>query len=197
MPRPLAVAITGGIGAGKSEALAAFARHGAEVISSDEIVHRLLAEDDGVRDAVRERLGEGALGADGRPDRAAIARIVFADPGALAWLESLVHPLVVREYLAWRDELAARPDPPAVCATEVPLLYEVGGEQRFDAVVAVTAPRDLRSARASVPLEARERRLLPDSEKVERADFAYVNNGGIADLDAFVEGVMRELEART
>jgi dephospho-CoA kinase len=196
VPRPLAVAITGGIGAGKSEALAAFARHGAAVISSDEIVHRLLAEDDGVRDAIRERLGDEALGGDGRPNRSAIARIVFADRDALAWLESLLHPLVVREYMAWRDELASSEDPPAVAATEVPLLYEVGGEKRFDAVVAITAPRDLRSARTSVPLEARERRLLPDSEKVGRADFSYVNERGLSDLDAFVEGVMRELETR-
>ena len=195
MPRPLAVAITGGIGAGKSEALAAFARHGAEVISSDEIVHRLLATDDGVRDAIRERLGGEGLGPDGRPDRAAIARIVFADREALAWLEALLHPLVVREYMAWRDELAGRPDPPAVAVTEVPLLYEVGGETRFDAVVVITAPRDLRSARANVPLEARERRLLADEEKIKRADFAYVNDRALADLDAFVEGVMRQLES--
>lgn len=195
MPRPLAVAITGGIGAGKSEALAAFARHGAEVISSDEIVHRLLATDDEVRDAIRERLGEDALGPDRRPDRAAVARIVFADRDALAWLEGLLHPLVVREYMAWREELAARPEPPVVAVTEVPLLYEVGGETRFDAVVVITAPRDLRSSRATVPLEARERRLLPDDEKVNRADFAYVNDGALADLDAFVEGVMRQLES--
>jgi dephospho-CoA kinase len=80
--------------------------------------------------------------------------------------------------------------------TEVPLLYEVGGEKRFDAVVAITAPRDLRAARASVPLEARERRLIPDEEKVERADFAYVNDGTPADLDAFVAQVMKELESR-
>jgi dephospho-CoA kinase len=83
-----------------------------------------------------------------------------------------------------------------VCATEVPLLYEVGGEQRFDAVVVITAPSDLRSARVRVPLEARERRLLPDSEKVARADFAFVNDRGLAELDAFVEGVMRTLEGR-
>ena len=132
---------------------------------------------------------------DGRPDRAAIARVVFADRDALAWLEALLHPLVVREYMTWRAELASRPDPPAVAATEVPLLYEVGGETRFDAVVVITAPRDLRSARANVPLEARERRLMPDAEKVARADFAYVNDQGLADLDAFVEGVMRQLEA--
>jgi len=194
--RPLAVAITGGIGAGKSEALAAFARHGAATISSDEIVHRLLADDDDVRDAIRLHFGERAVDDRGRPDRSAIAEIVFADRKALAWLEALVHPLVVREYLAWRDELGRGPDPPAVCVTEVPLLYEVDGQKRFDAVVVITAPRDLRSERASVPLEARERRLLPDEEKVARADFAYVNDRGLADLDAFVEGVMQELTSR-
>jgi dephospho-CoA kinase len=196
LKRPLAVAITGGIGAGKSEALRAFERHGAAVISSDEIVHRLLQEDEGVRVAIKDRFGDRALDDAGRPDRAAIAKIVFADRDALAWLEELLHPLVVREYLAWREALGRRDDPPAVCVTEVPLLYEVGGEKRFDAVVAITAPRDLRAARASVPLEARERRLIPDEEKVERADFAYVNDGTPADLDAFVAQVMKELESR-
>jgi dephospho-CoA kinase len=196
LPRPLAVAITGGIGAGKSEALAAFARHGAAVASSDQIVHKLIAEDEDVRAALRERFGERVFDDYGRPDRSAIGEIVFANRDDLAWLEALLHPLVVREYMSWRDDLAALPDPPAVCVTEVPLLYEVGGEQRFDVVVAITAPRDLRSARAKVPLEARERRLLPDAEKVKRADFAYVNDRGLADLDAFVEGVMREFEAQ-
>jgi dephospho-CoA kinase len=192
--RPVAVAITGGIGAGKSEALAAFARHGAEIISSDEIVHRLLATDDGVLQALRERFGDGVFD-DGTVDRAALADVVFRDREALAWLEALVHPLVVREYLDWREQLAARPEPPAVCATEVPLLYEVGGEQRFDAVVVITAPPELRSSRARVPLEARERRLIPDEEKAARADFAYVNDRTLSDLDAFVSQVMEELEA--
>jgi dephospho-CoA kinase len=194
--KPLAVAITGGIGAGKSEALAAFARHGAAVVSSDGIVHRLLHEDAEVRRALVERFGEQVLDDAGRPDRAAIAEIVFADRDALAWLERLLHPLVVREYLAWREALAGQEHPPAVCATEVPLLYEVGGEGRFDAVVVITAARELRAGRARVPLEARERRLIPDEEKVERSDFAYVNDGTLADLDAFVGQVMKELEAR-
>jgi dephospho-CoA kinase len=193
LPKPLAVAITGGIGAGKSETLAAFARHGAEAISSDEIVHRLLRDDAGVRHAVVDRFGDRVLDENGQLDRAAIAKIVFADRKALAWLEELLHPLVVREYLAWREELGRRENPPAVCATEVPLLYEVGGDRRFDAVVVITAPRDLRAERASVPLEARERRLLPDEEKVERADFAYVNDGTLEQLDAFVAEVIAKL----
>jgi dephospho-CoA kinase len=193
--RPVAVAITGGIGAGKTEALASFRRHGAETISSDDIVHRLLEADEEVRRALRERFGDEVFDAAGHIDRAALAAIVFRDRDALAWLEALVHPLVVREYLEWREQLAARPDPPVVAATEVPLLYEVGGEKRFDAVVVITAPPNLRSARARVPLEARERRLIPDKEKVARADFAYVNEGTLSDLDAFVSQVMEELEA--
>jgi dephospho-CoA kinase len=193
---PIAVAITGGIGAGKSEALRAFARHGAAVLSSDDIVHRLLAEDRQVRKAVAARFGDRVLDDVGRLDRAALAEVVFADRDELAWLEAELHPRVAHEYLSWRDALAKSDRPPAVCATEVPLLYEVGGEQRFDAVVVITAPRALRSGRARVPLEARERRLLPDEEKVQRADFAYVNDGTTADLDAFVAGVMNELRKR-
>ena len=100
MPRrPIAVAITGGIGAGKSTALEAFRAHGAATVSSDEIVHHLLAADDEVRDAIVARLGEGMLGADGRPHRGRIAQAVFGDREQLAWLEGLLHPLVSREYL--------------------------------------------------------------------------------------------------
>ena len=191
--RPVAVAITGGIGAGKSSALDAFRRHGAATVSSDEIVHHLLAENDAVRDALVEELGSQVLGTDGRPDRAAIARIVFRDPEALSFLEGLLHPLVSQEYLAWREELAALDDSPAVCVTEVPLLYEVGAEARFDKVAVVTAPRRLREMRRDQPIDERESRLLPDREKVRRADFHYRNVGDLDQLDAWVAGVMAEL----
>jgi dephospho-CoA kinase len=193
LARPIAVAITGGIGAGKSEALAAFARHGAAVISSDEIVHRLLAEDEGVRAELVERFGKAVLDDAGRVDRAAIAEIVFADAEALEWLEGVLHPLVVQEYMGWRERLAEGDDPPQVTATEVPLLFEVGGQDRFDVVVVVTAPPEVRSARTEVDAQEREPRLLPDSVKVAQADFAYVNDGSLDELDAFVEGVVREL----
>ena len=195
MARPIAVAITGGIGAGKSEALAAFARHGAAVISSDEIVHRLLREDEGVRAELVERFGKGVLDDEGHVDRGAIAEIVFADSEALDWLEGLLHPLVVQEYMSWRERLAEGEDPPPVTATEVPLLYEVGGQDRFDVVVVVTAPPDVRTARTEVDAEEREPRLLPDSVKVAKADFAYVNDGSLEDLDAFVDRVLERLKA--
>jgi dephospho-CoA kinase len=193
--RPLAVAITGGIGAGKSTALEAFRAHGAAVVSSDAIVHHLLATDDEVRDAIVAKLGEDALGADCRPDRARIAHAVFADRERLAWLEQLLHPLVSREYLEWREQLAGLDDPPGVCVTEVPLLYEVGAEGRFDRVVVITAPQSLREQRRRVARDDRDARLLPDREKVRRADHHYVNTGTFEDLHAWVGEVMATLEA--
>lgn len=139
------------------------------------------------------RLGDGILAEDGEIDRSRVAERVFGDREALAWLEGLLHPKVSAEYLRWRDQVAELPDPPQVTVTEVPLLYEVGGESRFDKVVVITAPEQLREARAKVSLRGRTDRLLPDREKVERADFSYVNTGSLDELDAFVAGVMEQL----
>jgi dephospho-CoA kinase len=187
------LAITGAIGAGKSAALEAFERHGAATISSDEIVHRLLRSDPDVRRELVERFGPDVIGGDGA-DRARIAEIVFNDPDQLDWLEELLHPRVVQENLAWREEVLRRPQPPALTVTEVPLLYETGADKRFDAVVVITAPKAIREERR--PLEDdRERRLLPEEEKLSLADFAYVNDGTLEELDAFVADVVAKLTA--
>jgi dephospho-CoA kinase len=189
VPRPLAVALTGGIAGGKSEALAAFARHGAATASSDAIVHDLLAHDDEVRAAIRERWGDDAVG-----DRARIGELVFGNAAELDWLEQLLHPKVVRAQRAWFDELEQRHEPPVLAVVEIPLLYETGGEERFDAVVVVTAPLALRAQRRA-SFADREARLVPDDEKVRRADFAYVNDGTLEELDAFVAGVVERLSS--
>jgi len=190
--RPVAVAITGGIGAGKSEALKAFARHGAATVSSDEIVHHLLRRPE-VREAVVARMGHGIVSPAGEIDRGALATVVFNDRDALAWLEELLHPLVSAEYLQWRERLAELPDAPSISVTEVPLLYETGGDARFDKVVVITAPSKLRRARSEVAMDDREARLIPDAEKVQRADFSFKNTGSLEELDAFVKSVMAEL----
>jgi len=191
--RPIAVAITGGIGAGKSEALYAFQKAGAATVSSDEIVHHLLRTDAAVREAIVRELGEGVLADDGSIDRGRVAEVVFADRAKLDFLEGLLHPKVAAEYLAWREQLGALPEPPGVCVTEVPLLYETGGDKRFDKVVVITAPAKLREQRRRVALDHRDHRLLPDKEKLKHADFTYVNSGTLEELDAWVAGVMREL----
>jgi len=192
--RPVAVAITGGIGAGKSEALRAFARHGAATVSSDEIVHHLLRRDD-VKHAVVQRMGNGVLAPDGEIDRGALGMVVFNDPDALHWLEELLHPLVSAEYLQWREDLGRLDDAPRVCVTEVPLLYETGGDERFDKVVVITAPAKLRRMRSDMATDDRESRFLPDREKIERADYSFKNLGSLEELDAFVGSVMHDLTA--
>ena len=192
MTRPLAVAITGGIGAGKSEALAAFRRHGAATVSSDEIVHELLRRDD-VREVVVKQFGNGVIGPDGTLDRGAIGTVVFNEPDQLVWLEQLLHPLVAAEYLGWREQLGRLAVPPEVCVTEVPLLYETGAEDRFDRVVVITAPEDVRRERSAVAVDEREQRFLPDDEKAARADYSYLNTGTVEELDEFVRSVMDDL----
>jgi dephospho-CoA kinase len=149
-------------------------------LSSDEVVHRLIAEDAAVREALEERFGT--------TDRGSIGAIVFQDRDALTWLEQLLHPAVRREVETWLDGVDA-----PVAVVEIPLLYETGAEALYDAVVAITAPEDVRRARARVPLEGRSDRLIPDDEKVRRADYAYVNDGTLAELDAFVEDVLEAL----
>ncbi|MGZ8783223.1 MAG: dephospho-CoA kinase [Gaiellaceae bacterium] len=195
MSRPVAVAITGGIGAGKSEALFAFQKAGAATVSSDEIVHHLLRSDPEVKKAIVAELGAGVLDDDGVVDRKRVAAIVFDDRTKLTFLEQLLHPLVVAEYLRWREQLGELPNPPAVSVTEVPLLFETGGEERFDKVVVITAPAKLREQRRRVTRDDRDERLLPDKEKLKRADFSYVNTGTLEELDTWVASVMAELTA--
>ena len=141
--------------------------------------------------ALAERFGPEVIGGDGA-DRAAIAQRVFNDPDQLEWLERLLHPKVVAEHSAWREELNSGPTPPALTVTEIPLLYETGGEARFDAVVVITAPPEVRAARREVP-DDRELRLLPEEEKIRSADYVYVNDGTLEELDAFVADVVARL----
>jgi len=133
------------------------------------------------------------IGADGA-DRAKIAEIVFSDPDHLDWLEELLHPRVVEQNLAWRQEVESRAELPSLTVTEVPLLYETGADRRFDVVVVITAPEHLRRERRP-QADEREQRLLPDEQKVARADYAYVNDGTLEELDGFVADVVAQLTA--
>lgn len=134
-----------------------------------------------MRAALEERFGT--------TDRARIAAVVFSDRDALAWLEGLLHPRVRRAYLAWLEEVQDA----EVAVVEVPLLYETGAEGLFDAVVLITAPEEVRRRRAGSRVDERSPRLIPDEEKARRADFVYVNDGSLEELDAFVARVLDEL----
>jgi dephospho-CoA kinase len=194
--RPLAVALTGGVGAGKTEALHMFAALGAATLSSDEVVHELLRWDDEVRTLLEERFGPQSLTAEGDIDRSVLAGRVFKHPEDLDYLESVLHPRVIRAQKAFRDQLAASPGAAPLCVIEVPLLYEVRSEGRFDRVVVITADPELRRKRAGSLFDEREERLISDAEKVRRADFVILNDGSLEELEASVAGVWSELLAQ-
>jgi dephospho-CoA kinase len=191
--RPLAVALTGGVGAGKSEALRMFEALGAATLSSDEIVHDLLHSDKEVRARLEDRFGPDVLTCEGEVDRAVLGHRVFKHPEDLYYLESVLHPRVIRAQRLFREKLAASPDAPSICVIEVPLLYEVHSEGRFDRVIVITASVALRRERAGSRLDEREERLISDAEKVRRADFVFHNDGSLEELEAFVADVWRQL----
>jgi dephospho-CoA kinase len=177
--------ITGGIGSGKSTALAYLRELGAAAISSDDVVHQLLLED-GIVAAVREHFGEQVL-VDGVVSRPALANIVFHDRAALDWLEDLLHPSVRRRFEEWALEREKARPRPALIVAEVPLLFETGWDESFDHTMLITAPTDLRRKRISGKLTDSEfaRRLeqqMPEAEKVDRADFVCHNGGSRKEL---------------
>jgi len=187
--RPLVVGLTGGIGSGKSEALAAFRRHGASVLSSDEVVRELYLRPDVIR-AVAGHFGAKALDAYGAVDRAHIAERVFADAEQRAWLEGLLLPLIAERFAEWRDaEVASGAH---LLVHEAPTLFEAGIEQRYDTVVTVTAPQVMREARRP-GAAARMAHQLPEDEKVARSQHVFHNTGSLADLDRWVAELVREL----
>jgi len=194
----LFVGLTGGLGSGKSEALAACERLGAATLSSDAVVHELLGTPE-VRDLLRARWGEQVV-ADGEVDRAAVAGIVFERPQELAWLESELFPRVGMRTAAWRAELEGRDQPPDVAVVEVPLLFEAGREGFFDATIAVVADERLREERAAARghegVAGREVRQLSQDEKAARADFVIHNDGSLAELEGTVGAVLDQLRAR-
>jgi len=190
--------LTGGIGSGKSTALAYLHEFGAAVISSDDIVHELYAREDIIA-AIRERYGERVMaGTD--VDRRVLARIVFKDLDELQWLEDLLHPHVRATVDAWAaGQLRARPRP-ALIVAEVPLLFETGMGGVFDYVMMVTAPEDVRRRRLTAKLTESEfaRRLaqqMPEDEKIALSDFVFVNTGSRKALKEFAREAVANILA--
>ena len=186
------IGLTGGIGAGKSEALAAFERAGAATLSTDRVAHDLLDRDD-VRELLLERWGPEVAPEDA-VDRARVAEIVFERPEELRWLESQTHPRVGEAVMRWRQELGSQV---SVAVVEVPLLFEAAMEGAFDATVAVIADdaiREQRLAERGQPgLQGREQRQLDQEEKASRADHVIRNDGSLEELSDEVRRVIAEV----
>ncbi len=189
------IGLTGGLGAGKSEALRALGELGAATLSTDEVAHEVLASE---RDAVVERLGpEVAPG--GQIDRALVAERVFGDEEARAWLEGLLWPRVGARVLEWRTETDAASPAPRAAVVEVPLLFESGMETVFDGTIAVVADEAERERRAAARGHAavaeRERRQLSQAEKAEKADYTVRNDGTLEELRDVLSHILATLES--
>jgi dephospho-CoA kinase len=190
------VGLTGGLGAGKSTALAALERLGAATLSTDAVVHELYASPE-LRDAVVARWGE-EVAPGGVVDRAAIAMRAFATPEERAWLEAEIWPRVGARIAAWREEIAAREPVPAAAVVETPLLFEAGMDAIYDATVAVIADEAVRAQRAAarghVATDERAARQLPQEEKARRATYTVSNSGTVEELERELSGVLASLK---
>ncbi len=192
---PPFVGLTGGIGAGKSEALAALERLGAAALSTDAVVHELYGDPE-VRDAVVARWGD-AVAPDGTVDRAAVARHAFADADERGFLEGLLWPRVGRRIAEFRERESAREPAPRALVIEVPLLFESGMDHGFDATIAITADEEIRRERAAArgheSVDERTARQLTQEEKAARATFAVANSGTIGELESRLSDVLAKL----
>jgi dephospho-CoA kinase len=189
------VGLTGGLGAGKSTALEALRRLGAEVLSTDAVVHELLATEQ-VRDAVVERFGPDA-GPAGVVDRAAVAAKAFSSEADREWLEGLLWPLVGERAQAWIGDVRARTPPPRAAVIEVPLLFESGLTDAYDATIAIVSDERVRQARAAgrghVLPDERASRQLSQEEKARMATFVVRNDGTREDLERELSAVLDKL----
>src|SRR5439155_7744684 len=177
--------LTGGLGAGKSTALAALERLGAATLSTDAVVHELYRSDE-VRDLVVERWG-AEVAPDGEVDRSAIAARAFATPEDRAWLEGILWPRVGERIAEFCKAGHAADPPPRALVVETPLLFEAGMEALYDATIAVVADEELRAERAGArghaAVDERHARHLPQHEKAARATYTVSNDGSPEDLE--------------
>ena len=190
------VGLTGGLGAGKSEALDALRELGAATLSTDTVVHELLADPD-LRELVSSRLGADVV-RDGSLDRSAIAERVFADDEARSWLEGVLWPRVGERVGAWRAEVESADPRPRAAVVEVPLLFESGMEAIFDRTIAVVADEAVRVERAGrrghAALAERTGRQLTQEQKAQRADFTVRNDGSRDELKETLSLVLGKLD---
>ena len=157
-----------------------------------------LYEDPDIRDAVIARFGAD-VAPGGTVDRPAVARAAFAGEEERAWLEGLLWPRVGARIAEWREALERRSPPPRAAVVEVPLLFESGMGDTFDATIAVVADEDVRAERAGArghqSLAERGARQLSQQEKAQRATYVAVNDGSVADLEAKLSEILAMLES--
>jgi dephospho-CoA kinase len=199
------VAVTGGIGSGKSTVSARFAERGCPVIDADRVAREVVEPGQPALTELAERFGEGVIRADGSLDRAAMASIVFADPEARAELERITHPRVAARMAERIADLDAEPGArhERVVVIDHPLLVETGQAGRFDAVVVVLAPDPVRlqrlaDERGMDPDDVRARIAVQATDAQRRAVATHVvdNSGDLAGLLAQVDRIHADILER-
>ena len=194
------VALTGGIATGKSYVRAQLEKLGVPTIDADTLAREAVAPGTPGLAAVVERFGPEVLAPSGALDRHKLASIVFMDPAARRDLEAIVHPAVRRATDAWFDGLDhARY---ALAVADIPLLYEVGRDRDFDAVIVTAVDPDTQLRRVierdgATEAEARQRLAaqLPIADKVQRADYVVRTDGTFEQTDEQVRTVLAQLQA--
>jgi dephospho-CoA kinase len=196
----LNVALTGNIAAGKSTVAALLHRWGATLIDADRLAREAQAPGSPVLRAIADRFGGGVLDRSGVLDRAALRRIVLADPTVLTELNRLVHPEVLRRRRTLEQEARARGD--RIVVSDVPLLFEAADPAEFDAIVLVDAPASVRRARLlaerGLAAEEADRMLAaqaPSGPKRARSTFVIDNDGDLDALEARTRDVWERLVA--
>jgi dephospho-CoA kinase len=192
----LIVGLTGGIGAGKSAVAQRLAQLGAVVIDADALSREAVAPGtEGLAEVVAA-FGSEVLAADGSLDRPALGKLVFGDEAARRRLESIIHPRV----RARTAELVAAAPPDAVVVNDVPLLVEAGYRDRFQLVVVVLAPLEVRIERLArtrgmsrTEAESRIAAQATDEQRREVADVVIDNDGTLADLRTRVDAVWNDV----
>jgi dephospho-CoA kinase len=192
------VGLTGGIATGKSYVRSKFEELGVPTIDADVLARQAVAPGTEGLAAVVTRFGPVVLDASGALDRRTLARMVFADPAARRDLEAIIHPFVRAQADAWFRQLDAARHP--VAMADIPLLYETGGDQLYEAVI-VTACEPEEQVRRIVArdhvteAEARQRLAaqMPIEEKVRRADYVIRTDGSHAETDRQVHEVLGKL----
>ena len=193
----LIVALTGGIGAGKSLAAQYFSDLGARVVDADQLARVAIERGSEGFDEVILRFGEKIM-RDGDIDRKALAEIIFSDPQAKEDLEAIIHPRV-RELFA---EVVSDLQPGEVLIYEIPLLAESGSAKNFDLVITVEADLEIRKERLrkrGMFISEIERRIAAQATREDRqalADFVITNDGDEDQLLRAVENLWEELPSR-
>ena len=189
------IALTGGIGSGKSSALFEFQKLGAEIIDSDKISHMLMMRGGAAYNEVVAEFGREILGGDGEIDRKKLAKIVFSDEKKLKRLNKITHTLIYKEIKRRIFESTAD-----VVCIEIPLLFSSENPLDFDMKVAVVADRETRISRVisrdrttREQAEARMNKQLSDDEMRRLADCVIENNGDIKALVRRVREIYKSL----